>query len=164
VLAQTDMPAEIIDGFRYAVALDIDGRSAQDAPHRHQFSCHETGIVEFADAERQIEAFRDDVGEFVGQDDVDDKLGMYLDEAGQMRRDMHAPERGWRRDTKCSLRLAGTAGGEGFGVLDAGKNAEHAIIKALSGFGQRDLPRRPLQQSRAKPVFQPLDPLGDDGG
>ncbi len=157
------MPGEVADLFRCAVAGDVVRRGAEQPADRRELARDEARIGQLTDADGHVEAFGDDIGEVVGQHDVQLEIRMVLHEAGQMRRDMHAAEGGRRRNAKHALRLRRAAGGIGFRLLDARENAEHAVVEALARLGQRDLPGRALQQARAQPVFQPLDPFGDDG-
>jgi hypothetical protein len=138
---------EILEPGRCAVALEIGRCGAQDAANRRDLARHQAGIGQFRDADGHVVAVADDVDEIVGQDQIDRKIGIGFHEGAEMRRDMQTAERGRRRDFQRAARGRRAARHEGFRLLDAGQDRHNAFVKALASFGQRDLPRRALQET-----------------
>ncbi|MNY17103.1 hypothetical protein D3C86_1504020 [compost metagenome] len=95
---------------------------------------------------------------------MDREVRMPLHECLQMRRDMHAPEGGGCGNLQCAVDGVGAAGDEILRFLQPFQDGQHSLVKALSRFGQRNLPRGALEKSCAELFFQPLDALGNHGG
>jgi hypothetical protein len=146
-----------------AVGGKIARRRAEHAVVRREPLGDQAGIAQVGDPDRQIEAVGDDVDEGVAQDQFDVHRRVGVEEGLEMRRDVHAPERGRRRDAQGAARLAGAAGDPGLGLLDRAEDRDDPLIEALAGLGQRELAGGALEQADAEPILQAADALGDDG-
>ena len=157
------MPLQRGERVRLALAVEIARRCAEHAMHRREPFRHQARILQVGDADGEVEALRHHVDEGVGERQVERDLRIGGQEIDEMRRHMHAPEGGRRRDPQEPPRRRGAPRHPGLRLVDRGEDGDDALVEALARFGQRQLPRRALQQPRAQPLLQALDPLRHDG-
>ena len=98
IVGDQRMPGELGDLGGRATAGEITGRGAEHAVVRRKPFGDEARILQVGDANREVEAFAHDIDEGVAQHEIDRHQRVGVEEALEMRRDMHPPEGGWRRD------------------------------------------------------------------
>ncbi len=83
--------AQRLRRIRHATAGQIAGRRHHDPPPEADASDDQRGIRELADAHCEVDPFLHQIGEAVGEHEVDREVGVALQEARQARQDVQAP-------------------------------------------------------------------------
>jgi hypothetical protein len=106
------------------------------------------------DPNRNVDAFVEQIDDAVDEQRARGHPRVTLEELEQDRGHIHAPEQHRRRDGELAARLARTAGGRGFSVLDFAEDALAVREKARACFGHANRARRSMQQARADSGFE----------
>lgn len=77
---------------------------------------------------------------------------------------MHTPEGRGSRDFQRAARIGGTPRDKSFRLFDVRQNGQDALVIALTGLGQRDLPCCALQEPGTEALFQTTKTLGNHRG
>ena len=155
---------EVGAGGGRAVAVEIGGRGAQDAAVGRQPSCGQARPRIAGDADGEVGAGVDQVGEIVRQVDGEIDTGMGLHEARQPGREMHPAEGGGRGDAQRPRDDRRRARHAPLGLVQRGQYAAQIGMEPLARRGQRQPPRGAVNEARAQPLLQPREPLGHHGG
>ncbi len=153
---------EVREDQRRAVAGEIGRRGTEQAMVRRELAGNKARIAEIGDAQSHIEAVTHDIDEGIRQREINGDLRVFLEKAHEMRCDMQAPERGRRGDAQGPARHMGALGNPGLRLVHRAENRDNPLLEATPRIGQHDLPRGALEQTRAEPLFQALDALGND--
>ncbi len=107
-----------------------------------------------ADSNREIDAVFHQIDHAIRQPQIAGHSGINLQIFRHDRTDMETPEPDRRRDYQPAARRRPLVLRRIFGFLDITENAARAFQVARTDIGQRHRPRGPLQQPRAKMLFQ----------
>ncbi len=145
-----------------AVFLEIGRRGADDAVVGGDLAGDERGILQFADADREIEALADDVDEAVGQVRVDLDIGVAGEEPAETGGDVQPAERRRHGNLQEPARLGVAAAHEILRLLAQAQDVNDTLEVARTRLGERQVARRALEQARAEPLLELADALGYD--
>ncbi|CAL8474349.1 protein of unknown function [Caballeronia sp. S22] len=152
---QARMAHEIGKHVRRAVLLDIGRRSARNAVHRAEPRRNESGIRQIGrEHDGHVIAFVEQVRHPLRERQIDLHRWMALLIARDHRHDVVLAEARHRMDLELAGRTRVGVAGFGFGLIDIGKNLLATLQIALARFGERDAPRRAIQQARAQMRFE----------
>jgi hypothetical protein len=127
----------------------------QDVPASAHPLRDERRVGQGADAQREIEAAVDQVEQAVVEHEVHAHLGVGLREGAQRRHHVQQPERHRRVDAQHPARRGERPGG---GLLRVTRRQQRALRVRQRGrprLGQRQAPRRPLQQAHPEALLEP---------
>ena len=161
---QAVVEIEIGERLRRADASRDTSARADHAMVGGELAGDERAVLQFADADREVEAFADDVDEAVGQVEIELDLGILGQEVRQVGRDVQPAERRRRRHLEQAARLGVAAADEILRLLDQAQDVDDALEVAFAGLGQRQLAGGALEQARPEPLLEQADALGHDGG
>ena len=142
----------------------IRRRRAEDARVGRDATRDERGIFQLADADREVEAFADDVDERIGDMHVELDLGVARQEIVDVRRDVQAAEGGRHRDLQQAARLGVAAADEVLRFLAETEDIDDALEVASARFGQGQVSRGALEQPGPEALLELADALRYYGG
>ena len=141
---------------------EVGWRSHQNTATVRELPGDEPRIGDFAMADDGVIAAGSHIDAAVVEIECQRDLRMLLQEWKQGRGEMH-PAKGHRRgDAQRSSELAAPLGQLSLRLLDLPQDARCALEKGCAILGQREFPRRAMQQRRAEATLQFRQPLADD--
>jgi hypothetical protein len=144
------------------VLFEIGRRRADDAVVGGDLAGDEGGILELPDADGKIEAFADDVDEAVGQVRIELDVGIAGEELAEKGCDVQPAERRRHGDLEEPARLRVAPAHEILRLLAQAEDVDDAFEVAGARLGERQVPRRALEQARAEPLLELADALRYD--
>ncbi|KDB89835.1 hypothetical protein AZ17_1208 [Bordetella bronchiseptica D989] len=137
-----------------AVLREVGGRAEDDAPQGAEPPSLQAGVGQVADAHDEVEAFVGQVGEGVGelQVDVDLRVGAHVvgDDGNE--------EVGAEEDRGADAQGAGgrraALGDVQAGLGDGGDGGFDAVVVGLAGFAEREAPRAAVDELDAEVLFE----------
>lgn len=133
----------------------IGRRRDQQALQLTQPFRHHAGRMQFAEAQRHVDAFADDVGAAIVQQQLDGEIRMTFLERDGQRGDMPLSESGRRMQAQIALQLVVLAVQRLFRFVDRRHNRFEALIVIIAGLRQGDRTRAAKQQLRPNCCSRP---------
>src|SRR5579859_1404434 len=121
------------------------------------------GILQLTDADREVESLFDQIDEAIGHDEIHRDVRIQLLKRRQERHDVQSAEPGRQGDAEPPGWLYRAPANEVFGGLEIPHDAQHCVIKQMSGVGRPYVPGRAMKQLDAEMGLQPGDLLADRG-
>ncbi|SST07678.1 Arsenate reductase and related proteins, glutaredoxin family [Acinetobacter baumannii] len=149
---------------RYPMPLQVVGSGAEDAPMGAQPPGHQAAVGQFADPDREVEAFRDDVDEALRIVGFQHHLRMRQGELRQQRTEPEPAHRRRQGDAQASAQLRGAQAGFVLGLVEQVDGLAEAARQALAFIGEAQLPGGAFDQADAEATLQCAEPLREHRG
>src|SRR5437773_5552759 len=131
--------------------------SAADELRSADLARDQAAAADIADADRQVDAFVDDVDGAIGELDIEAQLRMATREVRDRRREMPHAEGDRRGELERAARYHGRRGHRFLGLLQIREQLDAALVKGLAGLRQRKPARRSVHETRIEMRFEVRD-------
>jgi len=132
---------EIIGPPRRTILFDIAGGCAKHETDRGQASRNQAGILQYADTERKIKPFLDQVNEAIIERDIDHDLGVAGEIVGERGTQLRDPERDGRRKVQHAARRGLQRAGALPNFVDLAENAFAPFVNQRPDLGDVEAAR-----------------------